>query len=687
MKTPSSLHGHNISTSSHPSSTPLAAPNFGEDALNYNSPAAALMASMERGLTPLPTGQDGLGITTNSRAPSVKEGSAAGTRNVEEEKLRRLHEVQQLLKGRIAGRGICREGVERIAQQSGLTHAWLDDNNLSIAGNNCVDLEIVFDDVQRDWVKDVILKISTSGVEEHKQEASAVLKQNLTQSDTESADLPWKNLEDFGANLNRLAHFDHLSNGINCFQATEGIYHSFRRIWEEEKKRLQSKHILSRICEGTVGRPAMHDERKLGLSLDYWVDRRRHREMESPSSGSDAMDVDQKEPDVQDGEQSSLMWTAKLGCEVGYPPIRVTKDWLSDEVFQQDETEANGNNDNHHVEHGIQKLAWLDPPPTLVVSSDVKDDPDAMAMDGAGAGVSLPKPPNIRFTFSIEPSVLVPMSAVSTMMALGLTTALDQKAVTYHQALDALEDRQSHLGNKEGSTDDKLSTSRKRWNRSFTGYDKNGHPTQIQHSYHLHSTMPPLWCFTLESLNFDHPRQLAEIIPILRQYALLWSIMRKLTPVPDTAPETESASVSKTDPGQSQKGSRQPQKKSNIAVKRTKLDTLLSSALSARANGSTTGEPGVSIDVTLSLTSTSPSKAKLDLIFPIPIESYQTKEQSRFGTVCIEIGPNGEISLPSTTGLPDMISDVALQKAASVLAFSEDIGVLVQWLLSRSQER
>ncbi len=686
-KTPASLHGHNMSTSSHPSSTPLAAPSFGDDALNYNSPAAAIMASMERGFTPLPIGQDGLGITTGSEAPSVKEGTMAVTRNVEEEKLRRLQDVQQMLRGKIAGRGICREGVERIAQQTGLTHAWLDDNNLSIAGNNCLDLEIVFDDAQCDLVKDVILKISTSGVEEHKQEASAVLKANLTQSDNESPRLPWKNLEDFSANLNRLAHFDQLSTGINCFQAIEGIYHSFRRIWEEEKRRLQSKHVLTRICEGRVGRPAMHNGRKLGLILDYWEEKRRQRELKSRPTEPDAMDIDQSDPDAKQDKQPSLKWTAKLGCEAGYPPIRVAKDWVGEDVFLPNEKEPNGDTVGQDDQHKVLNLSWLDPAPTLVASSDVKDDPDAMAMDGAGAGVSLPKPPNIRFTFSLEPTVLVPMNAVSAMIAQGLTITGDtQQGVTYRQALDALEDKQSSTGRKQskGITDDKPNASPKRWNRSFTRYDKSGRPIQNQHSYHLHSTTP-LWCFPLQSLSFEHPRQLAEIIPVLRQYALLWIIMRKLVPVPDSSFETESAPVSTADSNPSPKKSKQIQKKSNIAPMRTKLDALLDIASSAKANGSTGGEPETLIDVTLDPTSISRSKAKLDLIFPLPMESHLPKDQPRFGTACVEIGPNGDIVVPSTTGLPHMESDVSLQQAANVLAVSEDIGVFVQWLLSRSQ--
>lgn len=116
IKTPASLHGHshNVSTASHPSSTPLAAAAFGEDALAYTSPAAALIASIgSQGLTP--SGQNGLGISTKD--VSTKEGSGGRQRNMEEERVRNLQEVQRMLSTRLAGRAICREGVQRIAQR------------------------------------------------------------------------------------------------------------------------------------------------------------------------------------------------------------------------------------------------------------------------------------------------------------------------------------------------------------------------------------------------------------------------------------------------------------------------------------------------------------------------------------------------------------------------------------------
>jgi hypothetical protein len=687
-KTPASLHGHshNVSTSSHPSSTPLAAPTFGEDALAYNSPAAAaLIASIgSQGLTPLLNGQEGLGIVAEPQVLSTKEGSVSGKKNTEEEKLRNLQEAQRLLKTRSIGRTISRENVEKIVQQSTLNFAWLDDNNLSVAGNY-VDLEILFDDARRDSVRDVVLRINTSGVEEPKKDASAILQKDLDPSDFDASTAPWKSLEAFSANLARLAHLDHLSqHGLNCFEAVDGLYHSFQRIWAEEKKRLLTKPVLSRICEGALGRPAMHKKRKLGLSLDYWVETRRIKEATSKSTDADAMDIDPIDVDV---DSSSQTWLARIGCESGYPPIRVSKDWLGEEVFATDN--ADNSNDEAGDERG--KPRWLSPEPTLVQSPNQTDDVDEMVIEAAAAGVNIPKPPNIRFTFELEPAVWLPNSAISNMMTQGMAFAIDfNKASTYGEALHNFAAQQVSPQSQHGNATHPQHAKRaeRRWTRTLTVLDKDGLAQQARHSYAVRYSTS-LWAYPVQSFSFGHPRQLTEAIPVLRQYALLWSIMRKLASQSDTPVKNELQG------SQQRKKSREPQKKSNIKPQHTKLDALFNNAgFSGRGpvHNPSWGweeEAGVPIDVSLNMTFTNPTMPKLDLLFPLPFSSDakppdRAKEQRPFGTVSMEIGINGKAAVSSTTGLP--FSDPAsLQKMTNVLAVSEDLGVLVQWILGRLQ--
>ena len=584
----------------------------------------------------------------------------------------------------------------------------MDDNNLSIAGN-CVDLEIVFDDAQRDLANDVVLKINTSGVEEHKKDASAVLKEDLNHSDLDTSPAPWKGLEAFSANLESLAHLDHLSSGLNCFEAVDGLYYSFQRIWAEEKKRLLNKHVLSRICEGNVGRPAMHKKRKLGLSLDYWVENRQTEEIKSDPLGNDDMDIDEVDSKIAEDDQSSLTWLARVGCDSGYPSIRVSKDWLGEEIFANHVADDN----DEQAQDRVRKPLWLDPDATLITNPIERDDTDEMIIDQVGEGVSsLPRPPNIRFTVDLEPAVLLTNNAVSAMFLTEATIAVDfTKATTYRQVLDNLVLQHSSSQSYQGMEMQRgqATGAQKRWTRNLTVYDKDGLATRARHSYAIHSSTP-VGAYLMQSFSFGHPRQLAEAIPILRQYALLWSIMRKLTPLSDKSVTDKSASKDESDGHQQPKRSRVPQKKSNINAQHARLDAFLNGV-------GMDGETGILVDVLLSETLTSPSNPKLDLIFPLPSRSSghassgtvpameklarrtartvtsARVEQPHFVTISIEIEINGKIVVSSASGSPvtgrpprhdsSPASSEILQKMANVLTISEDLGVLVQWILKQ----
>jgi hypothetical protein len=576
--------------------------------------------------------------------------------------------------------------VERIAQHSNLTFVWLDDINLSIAGN-WVDLEIVFDQVQRDSVNDVVLKISTSGVEEPRKDASAVLQHDLHQSGFDTVAAPWKSLEAFSANLDRLAHLDHLSNRLNCFEAVDGLYYSFRRIWAEEKKRLRNKSLLSRICEGSLGRPAMHKKRKLGLSLEYWVENRQLREANSRQSGANAMDLDTADTDLDQKEELARTWLARIGCDTGYPPVRVSKDWVAENVFSAND--ADNEDGKAQVETG--KLLWLDPDPTLVASQNDVDEGDEAVIEQAGAGVtSLPKPPNICFTFDLEPPVLLTNSAISAIFAQGLTFSVDySKASTYQQALY---DLGSELRSPQNQPGIQARHDDKRWIRDFTVYDKDGLARQARHSYTLYSSSP-IRVYPMQSFSFEHPRQLAEVIPLLRQYALLWSIMRKLVSSPRATAVEETASQQEPEKNQRFKKSRAPQKKNNRTTQHARLDAFLGDATSLGGEADRTlsfdfdSEARVGVDVSLNLTLTAPPKPKLDLFFRLPYNgdnksSGRAVEMPRFGTVSVEIESNGGVKVASADGLPWTDTDT-LKRMTRVVGLGEDLGVLVHWILGR----
>ncbi|KAF7510788.1 hypothetical protein GJ744_005888 [Endocarpon pusillum] len=690
MKTPASGHGHShtVSTSSHPSSTPLAAPALGEDPLNFNSPVAMMLSSLSaHGLTPLPSGADGLGISTDLNTVSAAHDSVLGTRNPEEEKSRRLQEVITLLRTSVAGRGIYREGVESLAQLAGFTHMWQGDT-LAIAGT-CVDLEITFDGVEKDKAKDVVLKIFTPESVEHKKDASKVLMSNLQQLPRSSHKEPWHSLKCFATNLEHLGRMDQLSQGISCFEAIEGLYLTFRKIWEGEKKRMGQRKTFNHLSHGHVGRPVLNRRRKLGLGLDYWAERRVLRDSGFSHAGADAMELDQPQTENDLDDDVAGIWTAVIDCEVGYPSLRVSKEWVMDNIWDDAK-------DEHGPTHeSLPKIAWVEPSPTLVRPGNGANDSNIVELDEAD--IKMPKPPQVRFVLGLESPVLMPLSVTSTVLGRqGLLVTLDDsKYTTYDQALRSLVSKNSQ------SNDDVLDPPTQRWSKAGCTYDIKGKAVLRYHSYTVYSA-PQIWCYPVQSVIFDHPKHLADLLPTLRQYVLLWTLLRSIVsavPNANTDSVGRAGNLPATDKtlrmkGQSHSGIT---KKSNLDPRRAKVRMLLRERLNESVTIGTSGmhplQDGAStvpllIDVSLTLTSSTPPSPRLDLIWPLQTspDAASSASEGNFGSVAIEIGSNGEIVVPFTTGIPWAKTEKGLKGIAQALQLCEDLGLVVEWIMEKLRD-
>jgi Mediator of RNA polymerase II transcription subunit 1 len=649
VKTPASGHGHShhLSSSSHPSSTPLAAPMMPDDLLALNSPAAALMASLNsHGLTSTPTGQDGLGTSTLQQAGSGAESATA--RNVEAERLDRLQGVADTLKTKLAGPGITREGVERLAQVNDLA-LLSDEDNVTIAGNHCVDLEITFDHLTRDLVKNVVLKINMSGEEEHKKVASEILKTDLTQPPREADDPPWKSLGNFATNLRYLSQLDHLSSKVNCFAAIAGLHSSFQTIWEEEKKRLTWRKSLQQLSHGAVGRPSMDRDGKLGLSIDYWVERQElypsvfceHEEIPASTEPADCPSL-----------SHSPWWRARISCETGSPSITKFRDWLAPEILTSYEVGSR----SHSDEKKSFEPAWRDP---IAVDSmtDTKEDQDAM-MENLE---TILEPSNVRFVSYLDPPVVLPLSTILSLTAQSPIVEVDQsKVITYQEQLEKM----NGMGRADADN-----RSAPQWPRELTIIDNDGGAKQHRHLYSIHSLVT-LWCYAVDKLVFSHPRQVAGALPTLRQYALLWTLLRKLVP-------SENLMTTASGPGgiKSLEKSTTTRTRSNMLQKNTvrsrqaKLNELLSKRQPSYL------DDALPVTVQLDIVTDS-SVPTIHLIVPLGRAPW-------FGKISVGIGLNGSLQVSST--LPEFSDGKISRKMAKILALSEDLGVLVEWLLEKVQ--
>ena len=450
----------------------------------FSSPSALLLGA---GITPSPAAAEGLGVTLGGGGRGGGMARLRSLRDGDEERRRCIEEVIHTLHSRVVGRGVCREGVERLARLEGFESIWQEDN-ISIAGN-FVDLEVAFIP-GRDAVKDVSLRYAAAEVSEEgvggnnnnnnnnsrqREDATAVLKRGLVQPVEEREQGFWKPMDSFHENLRWLANMDKLSQEINCFEAIEGLYVSLKRVWEEEETAYPGDY--THICRGFVGQPRLHKGSRIGLGLNYWVeqsvvlDEKRKR----ASADNGAMDIDNQQSDQID-ETRHKVWAIKIECEKGYPSLRVSKDWVNSE---QALTTADANNDNNDM-----RVNWADPPDPMAIGSGILEGPA----------------PNRRFVARIKPAVHVPVLVASEVhRLLGAQLPQDFKVVMYDDIL------------VPGSTADARRCSGM---VQVNALDTDGKPFSRRHRYAFQA-FESVGGRTLHSIPFSHPRQLEDIIPVL----------------------------------------------------------------------------------------------------------------------------------------------------------------------------
>ena len=653
VKTPASLHGHHISVSSQPSSTPLAGAAVHDDLLAFNSPAAALMNSLgTTGLTPLGNPADGLGITTNLPGGPVR--AAAAPLNPELERLHRAQLVVDTLKSRVRGHGITRDGVERIAQLEGFSTLGFDDT-LTIAGN-CVELEVNFEAGNRDCVRDVSLKLTNlsdnateSEESQFQEEGSQVIKDNLRGSTVVDGILQWRSLDAFGSNLQYLGQLDRIETGSTCFNAVVDLYHTFQKIWSAEKDRLKGRSAWQHLRQSTIGRPVMDRKPKLGLALDYWASGHYLTGRHDTSN----------EPAVNKGND---VYSAGISCEPGMPATAITRNWVSDRVlFGEAESIL-------EADAVTFKPDWQDP----------AQDADSLLQEAVADEAAMEKSTDLaptildlHFYCALEPEVYLPLNVAANLnVEIPVLNIVQESTLTYQAALQK---HSSHRGKEDVGF-----ASAERWLRTLPVPMESDPERLRKHSYALHSTQnaPPLWCYPVSHLNFTHPKQIAAALPVLRQYVVLWGLLRSLVAYAgnDGAGQANGTASSKRYPGTPAR----PLKRTNKKPTGTKLEDLLqtTSALSI-------DEP-LPIDLTLDFL-LDPLKARLDLYIPI-FGSHSRQQKSSFIFLGLSICPNGVIEVRDLRGLPASILDTSgiRKKVVRVLGATEDVGLTVEWLLEQA---
>lgn len=696
-------------TSAHQHATPLAATTGADDPVVLSSPAALLALGGYGGISPSPAIHDALvapGMHDSDIQALGMQGLKLGSaRDSDEERRRHIDDVVQLLRARVAGRGVCREGIERLGDLEGFESIWQGDS-LNIAGN-FVDLEIDFYRAQN-TVKDVSLNIATpEATDGERREATAVLKRDLIETPEDARRGSWKTLNNFHENLQWLAKHDRLSQEVNCFEAIEGLYESLKRVWDEEGNHRKFSGVHDHLCSGWVGKPCLHQGGRVGLSLDYWVHQARVLDAKQKKASPDDMVIDQPSASSVGDEPGNYngKWKIIIECEEGYPSLRVSKEWVNSEVFTVVNNTNEPSSSNETGGSDVAVVNWSDPPATL----SPQGQQDAMALNSGMLGPA----PNRRFVARMEPPLELPTLAASDIYRhLGIQIQQEFKMVTYDGLLAPGWSPLAAAGAMGLGPEEASQLGRRRRRMAVQTVDQDGKPCTKQHSY----TFQPFESVagrTMRDIPFAHPRQLADILPTLRQYAFLANMIRNIfsppsksidnNDVPTDTPKSTTSQLKFSEPGK-------PKKNmivlSNDNPNEKKLDRLLK-GFGTTENGLNEKGKAVGVDddanevkVDVTLRTQLGQAPVIMLLFTV---NDPAKEETALNkaSVSLEVGLNGRVSVVDMTGLLDEPGDaeepmgegqrsevIALQnQIARVLEISQDIGTLVEWILRWAQQR
>ena len=359
-------------------------------------------------------------------------------------------------------------------------------------------------DFSNNIVKKVALSFPDSAetVTRHTEQAGNILLEDLEFKPNESP--LTKMLDRFAANLERLAALDTLSviPGLNCHEAIAGVYESLRRLHRWEVERLKDQEDMTGKGDDFIermamcmksGKPVMHTRDRLGLSLDYWQEKRR---------------VALKQP-----KEAQKTWSLLVGCapmpSMVYPPLRVSEAWISPNI-QKENPPAE---DIFLAAEGGLVLDWLEPENILLPSLDL---PKVDAME------SINPPPNHKFPDVVFVATFYPPLIVPGRIAMQIHNATGAPMDAYQPGtFDGLmfppqPEEKLDLGEGRAITRETI----------VPVFSKHGERSTRVHKNTLFIEKVN-YGVTLTEVPFSHPRQLVEMLPALRQYAFLSTILSK----------------------------------------------------------------------------------------------------------------------------------------------------------------
>jgi hypothetical protein len=354
-------------------------------------------------------------------------------------------------------------------------------------------------------------------------------------------------LDKFAKNLERLGRMDKIyGTGFNALEAVAGVYNALEKLYEHEKKMAMTVFNVAKgdieeraekevLCKKS-GRPVMNPRKTVGLCLDYWLKRRkllnRQREIHKmpPSEAVKAGTMEIDSQDDADNRIADHFYTLVIECEENpspemYPPARVSSAWISEQIEKQSEdpTEIFG-----------PSIDWLDPPPTYLTEQNGTTSDSGIPLDSTHMG----RLPNVRFVAKLDPPLVLPQAVATNILAsVGANLAEPDNPKTYIGLLLDLDAEEDIAAWFTGQA--------KKHQRLVTVPEVDGTFTEHCHKNTLFVSKPELGRL-LEEIPFTHPKQLVQLLPILRQYVLLNQVLA------DTFKDSKSASSEQVNASDSQ---------------------------------------------------------------------------------------------------------------------------------------
>lgn len=475
---------------------------------NFDSPSTMIPSLSHMGLA---DGGVAMGQSM-SRMAGMTGNSATGGRMNDEERRKRLEAVVNTL--RKAPVRLSPEGLEILAQRQGMeslldpAHGFRKDGtrDCTIAGET-IGVDVKFSGNIVEGVE-IAIPGSSEATEKHLQTAAHILHNNLSLGYETSPLLV--SLDKFSKNLEKLAKIDKLnatanSPNFNCFDAISGVYTSLKKLYDREmelalelinasKPNRELRAERETMCKKS-GRPQMNGHDNIGLSVDYWMNKRLSFL-----------------PKTAERHPGQAVWSLTIDCDSmttpEHIPVRVSSNWISDEVQKPSE---------HPDDMFGPVIDWQEPAPTYLTEGGTSYN-DPMSLDEVTTQQG--RLPNIRFVAKLDPPLAVPLQIAANILAVtGSQRDPERFDGLYHNlVLDEGElDPMAMYANDEEVRNTK----------HVALGSKPGETRAFQKNVNCLLPKTVVLSELLDEIPFSHPKQLVQILPILRQWAVIGSLIRE----------------------------------------------------------------------------------------------------------------------------------------------------------------